>query len=44
MDPSIVLDFLSSLIHIPELWKGTESKVSQVSPSICLIKFMHQIN
>jgi len=29
MNPTIVLDFLSSLIHIPELWKGTESKVTQ---------------
>jgi hypothetical protein len=26
-NPTIVLDFLSSLIHIPELWKGTESRV-----------------
>ncbi len=31
MNPTIVLDFLSSLIHIPELWKGTESKVTQVN-------------
>ena len=29
MNPSIILDFLSSLIHIPELWKGTESNVLQ---------------
>ena len=37
MDPSIVLDFLSSLIHIPELWKGTESKVTQVRVIFVLI-------
>jgi hypothetical protein len=26
MNPSIILDFVSSIIHIPELWKGSESK------------------
>lgn len=26
LNPTIVLDFLSSLLYIPELWKGTESK------------------
>jgi hypothetical protein len=29
LNPTIVLDFLASLIHIPELWKGTESKLLQ---------------
>ena len=26
----MALDFLSALIHIPELWKGTQSKALQV--------------
>ncbi len=27
LNPAIMLDFMSSLIHIPEFWKGTESRV-----------------
>lgn len=30
LNPTIVLDFFSSLIHIPELWKGTETRILQV--------------
>ncbi len=29
LNPIIILDFLASMIHIPELWKGTELKILQ---------------
>jgi hypothetical protein len=37
LNPTVVLDFLSSLLYIPELWKGTESKAQNQLDRECIL-------